>query len=37
MQEMQMPHELQDLIRELLNKDPSERLGSENFLQEFIN
>lgn len=32
-----MPHDLKDLIRELLNKDHSERLGSESFLQEFIN
>ena len=31
----QMPHEFHDLIRDLLAKDPEERLGSEEFLNEF--
>jgi hypothetical protein len=30
----EMPHEFHDLLRDLLIKDPSERLGSECFLQE---
>jgi serine/threonine protein kinase len=29
-----MPHEFHDLIRDLLSKDPSERLGSEDFIEE---
>ena len=32
-----MPHEFHDLIRDLLPKDPSNRLGSEEFLEEFVN
>lgn len=30
----EMPHEFHDLLRDLLTKDPSERLGSEDFLGE---
>jgi len=30
----EMPHEFHDLVRDLLTKDPSERLGSESFLEE---
>jgi hypothetical protein len=30
----EMPHEFHDLLRDLLSKDPSERLGSEDFLGE---
>ena len=33
----EMPHEFEDLIRDLLAKDPSERLGSEEFLNEIQN
>lgn len=33
----QMPHEFHDLIRDLLAKEPEERLGSEEFLNEFVN
>ena len=32
-----MPHEFHDLLRDLLSKDPSERLGSEGFLEEITN
>jgi hypothetical protein len=32
-----MPHEFHDLIRDLLSKEPTERLGSEEFLDEFVN
>lgn len=32
-----MPHEFHDLIRDLLSKDPRQRLGSEEFLSEFLN
>lgn len=32
-----MPHEFHDLIRDLLSKDPSERLGSEEFIEELSN
>ncbi len=32
-----MPHELHELIRDLLAKDPTQRLGSEDFLDEFEN
>jgi hypothetical protein len=30
-----MPHEFHELIRDLLAKDSSERLGSEDFMEEF--
>lgn len=30
-----MPHEFHELIRDLLAKDQNERLGSEEFLNEF--
>jgi hypothetical protein len=30
-----MPHEFHELIRDLLAKDQNERLGSEDFLDEF--
>lgn len=32
-----MPHEFHELVRELLAKDPCQRLGSEDFIDEFIN
>jgi hypothetical protein len=32
-----MPHEFHDLVRDLLSKEPTERLGSEEFLDEFVN
>lgn len=32
-----MPHEYHELIRDLLAKDQNERLGSEDFLDEFLN
>ena len=35
--EQPMPHEFHDLVRDLLSKDPSERLGSEEFMDEFVN
>jgi hypothetical protein len=33
----EMPSEFHDFIRYTLVKDPSDRLGSEDFLNEFLN
>jgi hypothetical protein len=32
-----MPTGFHEVIKELLEKDPTQRLGSDNFLHEFIN
>lgn len=32
-----MPHEFHELVRDMLAKDSHERLGSEDFLDEFVN
>ena len=32
-----MPHEFQEIIRDSLSKDYTQRLGSEDFKEEFLN